>query len=139
MTTKHNLIIFGDGGSRNNPGEAAYGFVVYENEKEIYKQGKRIGIATNNVAEYTAVIEALRWVKDNRENVTRVDFFLDSALAVHQLNGRFKVKNEALRGLYFTVKSLEKTINASVSFTAIPREKNKAADRMVNMALDNLI
>ena len=77
MTTKHNLIIFGDGGSRNNPGEAACGFVVYENEKEIYKQGKRIGIASNNVAEYTAVIEALRWVKDNRENIARVDFFLD--------------------------------------------------------------
>lgn len=139
MTTEQQVTIYGDGGSRNNPGDAAYGFVVYEKGQEIYKEGKRIGIATNNVAEYSAVIGALKWVKDHKKDVRQIDFFLDSALAVNQLTGRFKVKNEHLRDLYFTVKSLEKIMQVDVSFTAIPREKNTAADKMVNMALDNLL
>ncbi len=133
------LTIFCDGGSRNNPGEAAYGFVVYEGEKEIFKHGGRIGVATNNVAEYTAIVKALIWVKENINSCSEIHFFLDSALAVNQMNGIFKVKNEGLRSLYFTAKSLEKIMSIKTIYTAIPREKNKEADRMVNLALDGKI
>lgn len=139
MITQENLTIYCDGGSRNNPGEAAYGFVVYDDNKKIHEEGRRIGIATNNVAEYTAVIEALKWVTAHYKNTKKLMFFLDSSLAVNQLNGIFKIKSEHLRDLFFTIKSLEKMHQLSTVFTAIPREKNKAADRMVNLALDNLI
>jgi ribonuclease HI len=133
------LTIFCDGGSRNNPGDAAYGFVVYKEGKEIFKNGEKIGIATNNVAEYTAIVKALIWVKENMTTSTEVHFFLDSALAVNQMKGIFKVRNEGLRSLYFTVKSLEKIMGIKTVYTAIPREKNKEADRMVNLALDGKI
>ncbi|HMS22235.1 MAG TPA: ribonuclease HI family protein [Candidatus Levybacteria bacterium] len=133
------LTIFCDGGSRNNPGEAAYGFVIYDGGKVVFKKGEKIGIATNNVAEYTAIVKALIWVKENIPLCSDIHFFLDSALAVNQMNGVFKVKNEGLRSLYFTVKSLEKVMSIQTVYTAIPREKNKEADRMVNLALDGKI
>lgn len=134
------LTLFGDGGSRGNPGEAAYGFAVFQNEKKIYEEGRRIGIATNNVAEYTAVIKALEWVlRHYTNNAESLEFFLDSMLVVNQMNGKFKIKNENLRDLVYSAKVLIRKIDKPVSFTAIPREKNTAADRMVNLALDNLI
>lgn len=139
MQTEQKLIVYGDGGSRNNPGEAAYGFVVYEGEKILYKEGKRIGIATNNVAEYSAVMNALRYIASLKHKVKTIDFFLDSKLAVEQLNGRWKIKSESLRSLYHTVKTLEMSLGIKITYSHVLREKNKEADKMVNLALDNLI
>lgn len=133
------LTIFCDGGSRGNPGEASYGFVVQEDGETIYSEGKRIGIATNNVAEYSAVKAALEYLLKNSESVTEIQFFLDSELVVHQLNNKWKIKNEVLRGFYFEIKKLEHELAKKISFTAVRREKNKLADAQVNLALDNKI
>lgn len=134
------LTIYTDGGSRGNPGEAAYGFVVYDKDlKLIFEEGKRLGIQTNNFAEYSAVIAALRWVEENSNSQNQkqgIQFFMDSQLVVMQLNEVWKIKNENIRSLFHTVKNLEDQINAVISYTHVFREKNKEADRMVNIALD---
>ena len=96
MITNPDFIIYADGGSRGNPGKAAYGFVVYDGEKkELYKEGKYIGIDTNNVAEYSGVVSALKYLleKGDAQN-SRIQFRLDSQLVASQLEGIYKVKNE---------------------------------------------
>ncbi len=134
-------IIYGDGGARGNPGPAAYGFVIYGLSKnKIYEEGKTIGIATNNTAEYYAVIAALRYLASNSNNkVLSVNFLLDSKLVVEQLSGRWKIKNENLRSLHYTVRAIEKSIGAEISYQHIPRETNSEADMLVNLALDGKI
>lgn len=140
MSVYTKLIIFGDGGSRGNPGEAAYGFVVYdEDKKELYKQGTRIGINTNNVAEYSAVINALEWVLNNHPETSEIAFFLDSLLIASQLSGKFRVKHQNMIPLFAQAKSLEAKTGARVTYTQIPRAQNHAADAMVNLALDHKI
>lgn len=136
MTTDA-LNIFCDGGSRGNPGEASYGFVIYKKNKKIYEDGKRLGINTNNFAEYSAVIAALKYVSSSKYQVTSINFFLDSKLVVEQLNGRWKIKNENLRNLYHTIKTLEASLGIKTNYAHIPREQNTEADLMVNLALDN--
>lgn len=134
------LTIYCDGGSRGNPGEASYGFVIKDQTGEvIYKEGKRIGIETNNVAEYMAVVSALFYVEREKIEASRINFFLDSLLVVSQMNGKWKIKNERLRELLYSAKQTEKKLGILITFTAIPREQNKEADRMVNLALDNQI
>jgi len=130
------LIIHTDGGARGNPGPAAIGVVIEKNGKLIHQFGKRIGESTNNVAEYTAVIEALRYLKD--KGVAHAHFFLDSVLVVNQLTGKFKVKDANLRTLLFEIRSLEQEVRGVITYTAIPREQNKEADLLVNQALDKL-
>lgn len=130
------MQVFTDGGSRGNPGPAAYGFVV-KNGQEIIKEGfDTIGVATNNVAEYTAVIEALKFLSNSFKN-QNLDFFIDSELVVSQLNGKFKIKNAAIRDLIVKVKELE-NIFKKITYTHIPREKNREADALVNLALDTI-
>lgn len=128
------LNIYTDGGSRGNPGPAAIGiYIIDQDGKEILKTGKQIGRTTNNIAEYTAVIEALFWLKKSSEfNDYNFDFFLDSSLVVNQLNGLFKVKNLNLKQLILKAKSLEKEMNKKIIYHYIPREKNKVADYLVN-------
>lgn len=134
------LTIYCDGGSRGNPGQASYGFVIKKANGEIlYKEGRRIGIETNNVAEYMAVVSALSYVEKEKINPGEIHFFLDSLLVVSQMNGKWKIKNERLRELLYSAKVIEKKLDAKITFTAIPREQNKEADRMVNLALDNQI
>ena len=140
MITNPDFIIYADGGSRGNPGKAAYGFVVYDGEKnELYKEGKYIGIDTNNVAEYMGVISALKYLleKGNTQN-SCIQFRLDSQLVASQLEGIYKVKNENLRNLFFTVKSLQEKLKATIHFQHVYRSENAAADAMVNKALDEL-
>lgn len=133
--TKH-LTIYTDGGSRGNPGQAAYGFVIYnESNEKLYEEGQRLGITTNNVAEYMGVIKALEWIEKNTR-VHAIDVYLDSQLVASQLSGIFKVKTEHIRDLFLTVKKLEQKLSAHIVYTAVPREKNTEADRMVNLALD---
>ncbi len=125
---------FCDGGSRNNPGHAAWGFVIKVDNKTIHSEGGYIGIATNNIAEYTALIKALEWLEANRKD-EEIDFFLDSNLIVSQLNGIFKVKNADIREFVFKARQLETSFK-KISYTHIPRVKNKEADALVNQALD---
>lgn len=130
----NNLIIYTDGGSRGNPGPAAIGvYITDENGLEILKMSKQIGNSTNNVAEYSAVVEALKWIKENKRNDIQIlKFFLDSNLVVKQLNGIFKIKDGNLRNLILKVKILEQEIGKKIYYQYIPREKNKIADRLVN-------
>ena len=131
------FTIFGDGGSRGNPGEAAYGFAVFNEEtKNIYSEGKRLGITTNNVAEYNAVINALRWMIENNPKAERIHFKLDSLLVASQMSGKFKIKHPNMKGLFITAKRLEDQLEAQIIYAQIPREDNKTADRLVNEALD---
>ncbi len=127
--------IFTDGGARGNPGPAAVGVVVLIGGQKLVI-GKSIGKATNNIAEYSAVIEALRLVKEN-SFVSNINFFLDSELVVKQLNGEYKVKDEKLKKLYFEIREFVFSYPKTVTFSHIPREKNKEADALVNKALDS--
>jgi len=135
------LHIYTDGGSRGNPGEAALGVYILDSRKQaVASIGKRLGVATNNVAEYSAIVEGLSWVLLNKKNLSgllKIDLFMDSQLAAAQLNGLYKIKNAKLRDLLFEIKKKEAEIGTPITYTFIPREKNKNADRLVNMALDN--
>lgn len=124
-----------DGGSRGNPGHAAYGFVVKKDGKIIKEGHDYIGIATNNFAEYTALIEALKWLVANAPG-ENLEFNLDSQLVVSQLTGLYKVKNTDIKVLVSKVKELEVNFK-NISYKHIPREKNKEADALVNYALDS--
>lgn len=137
----NSLNIFTDGGSRGNPGPAAVGVVVKdETGKIIGKIGRKIGETTNNVAEYTAVIEALTWIKDScKLSVMSYKFYIDSSLVVNQLNGLFKVKNPDLRNLILKIRMLEGEIGGNIAYKLIPREKNWEADVLVNLALDGRV
>jgi len=135
---KRNLFVFADGGSRGNPGPAAVGFIVKDSTgRPLIKEGKFIGKTTNNVAEYQAVIEALKWIQSSiKYPVSSIKLFLDSKLIVNQLNGLFKIKNSYLRRLIIKVRQLEQEVGGNVSYHLIPREKNKEADALVNQALE---
>ena len=128
------IKIFCDGGARGNPGPAAYGFVVYLDDKLIQKGAGYLGIATNNFAEYTAVIKALARLKNHYQG-SDMQFYLDSQLVVLQLSGIYKVKNAQIRELVFRVRTLENSFRA-ITYRHIPRERNKEADALVNLALD---
>ncbi|KKR34095.1 MAG: Ribonuclease H [Candidatus Gottesmanbacteria bacterium GW2011_GWC2_39_8] len=138
------LFIFTDGGARGNPGPAGIGVVVKDEKGTVIKKiGKRIGETTNNVAEYSAVIEALTWLIENKSNfqfsIFNFQFLLDSSLVVNQLNGLFKIKDSNLRNLVIKVRALENSLGGNISYKHIPREQNGLADEMVNKALDGLI
>ncbi len=143
MNKLSEIIIFTDGGSRSNPGEAASGVYITDAQgNKITGFGKRLGIATNNVAEYTAVILGLEWVIAHRNefaNLLTIRFFMDSLLVCSQVSGVWKVKNEALGNLLGNLREKQKQTNATVTYAHVRREKNKEADRYVNLALDNKI
>ncbi|MBI5019794.1 ribonuclease HI family protein [Candidatus Gottesmanbacteria bacterium] len=144
------LVIHTDGGARGNPGPSGIGVVIEEctcasprncgekNKKLIAAFGKRIGEGTNNTAEYTAVVEALTYLRDSGKNYSgsTVSFYLDSTLVVNQLNGLYKIKQPHLRDLLMKVRSLESELGINVTYGAVPREQNSAADFQVNKALD---
>jgi len=131
------IKIFTDGGARGNPGPAAIGVVILsdESEKIIEKFARLLGETTNNVAEYSAVIEALKWVVNNFPPGLEINFFSDSKLMVSQLNGLYKIKNQNLRLLILKVKELEMKTGAKIFYHHIPREENKLADSLVNSCL----
>ena len=126
--------LFTDGGARGNPGPAAYGFVLEaEDGTVLAAEGKAIGVATNNVAEYRALVEGLRRAADL--HVDELEVVSDSELLVHQMRGDWKVKNEALRELWGEANDLERKLG-KVTYAAVRREHNELADRLVNEALD---
>lgn len=140
MNKPEEIFIYTDGGSRGNPGEAAYGFVVFDKDSNrLYEEGKRIGINTNNVAEYSAVLGAFKWLEGHDYHDKHIAFYMDSLLVASQLAGKWKIKNEILRGFYWEIKEFEKKLGEQVTYSHVPREKNTEADRMVNLALDGML
>ena len=141
MNKIQHLFIYTDGGSRGNPGQAASGVYMTDQDGNVIAAfGTRLGIQTNNFAEYTAVIEALQWVIEHREEFLenlQISFFMDSLLVYSQILRLWKVKNEAIGNLLGIVREKQLQVHATIRYTHIPREKNKQADRYVNLALDN--
>lgn len=133
------IHVYTDGGSRGNPGPAACGIVIKKcsgsncqtwAEKQVY-----LGEATNNQAEYQALLLALNELLILKPQ-EKVIFFLDSQLVVEQLNGRYKMKNVGLKPLFQSVQALLQKLKVDYSIQHIPRIENKRADMLVNMALD---
>ena len=123
-----------DGGARGNPGPAAYGYVLETDDGTVLAaHGKTIGVATNNVAEYRALVAGLE--KALELGVDEVEVVSDSELLVKQMRGEYKVKNDALRELSEEAAQLARQLR-SVRYTAVRREHNELADQLVNEALD---
>jgi len=124
-----------DGGSRGNPGPAAYGYVLETDDGTVLDaRGETIGVATNNVAEYRALLAGLEAALDR--GVDELEVVSDSELLVKQMRGEYKVKNDALRELVEDAHALARRL-ARISYTAVRREHNELADRLVNEALDS--
>ena len=133
------IILYSDGGARGNPGDAGIGLVFTNADGKILGTVKRyIGKATNNQAEYTALIKGLEKAMDY--GAERVKAVLDSELVVRQLKGEYKVRNPTLLNLYIQVMALEKGFK-QVKYSHVSREndKIKIADRLVNEAIDEKV
>lgn len=128
------ITAYFDGGSRGNPGPAGWGaYIVNDDGTVLAELSGALGVATNNVAEYTGLIAALQWAADN--DVTAMAVKGDSLLIVEQMRGNYKVKNEGLKPLHMKARMLVMQIG-NVSFAHVPREKNKDADRLSNVGMD---
>jgi ribonuclease HI len=126
--------LFTDGGSRGNPGPAAYAFVLEAEDGTVLEaRGESIGVATNNVAEYSALVAGLERAVE--AGVDELEVVSDSELMVKQMRGEYKVKNRALQDLFLDASRLARAIR-SVTYTAVRREHNELADSLVNEALD---
>ncbi len=127
------VIIFTDGASQGNPGPAAIGAVIKDEQGRIITSiSQGIGLTTNNQAEYRAIIAALENAVSLGAN--QVEIRSDSELVVRQINGRYRVKNAALKPLYQQVKHLLSQLTG-FTITHIPRQQNTEADSLANMAL----
>lgn len=132
------LIVYTDGASRGNPGPASYGFTIAgEDGKLLHEEGEYIGITTNNVAEYSAVLEAFKLIEEKykKQLPLEIQLFADSKLVAEQLSGRYKIKHPNLKPLFNQIKIMEMEIGF-VSYTHIPRGQNTLADKLANKALD---
>lgn len=134
------IVVYTDGGARGNPGPAAIGVLIRNSAGGvIVSYGEAIGHATNNEAEYRAVVSALKKVKaffgKKAAKNMEVEVRLDSELVVKQLNGKYKVEEERLFTLFIDTWNLRVELGKIV-FRHVPREENREADRLVNAALD---
>jgi ribonuclease H / adenosylcobalamin/alpha-ribazole phosphatase len=126
--------LFTDGGSRGNPGPAAYAFVLEAQDGTVLDfRGEAIGVATNNVAEYSALVAGLERAVE--VGVDELEVISDSELVVNQMRGAWKVKNENLRALWREASRLATRFDR-ITYSAVRREHNELADRLVNEALD---
>ncbi len=147
------VVIMADGGSRGNPGPAASGWVVLEFDQSLsndqvlqvidtgdihefikHEGGSFLGITTNNVAEWSAVVEAVEWIKENYEKPVFVSILLDSELVVKQIKGVYKVKHPNLKGFYTKIKTLLMHLDYEINH--IPRKYNYHADGLANAIMD---
>lgn len=135
------LKVFTDGGSKGNPGPSSIGGVGYCDGKKVFEFKKAIGIATNNDAEYQALIQALIEISNFKSQITnkhqilnfkQIQFNSDSRLMVNQVKGLFKVKNGRIKEYILTIRGLEQEINLPITYGYVPREQNVEADTLVN-------
>jgi len=137
------IIIYTDGGSRGNPGPAAFGVVICDETGKVLKEyGETIGVRTNNEAEYEAVVFGLKKVKalygKSALKSSEVEVRSDSELLIKQMNGKFKVLEPKIQELFLKLWNLKIDFD-KIKFTSVEREKNKEADRLVNQALDSQV
>ncbi len=125
--------VFCDGASRSNPGDASIGVSISFDGKEIHTISREIGIATNNEAEYQALIDGLNYCIEN--SINEVDVFLDSKLVIEQVNKNYKVKAHNLKEFNSQVENMIKEFKY-IEFNHVYREDNKRADQLANLALD---
>ena len=130
------ITLYGDGGSRGNPGPSASAFICYQGDSVIHEGTRFLGVKTNNFAEYTCVIMAFEWLleSDIKSDVT---FYLDSELITKQIKGEYRVKSPNLLPLYREAIRLISSYSGTVTFASVPREKNSEADKLVNQTLDS--
>jgi ribonuclease HI len=127
-------LLYTDGGARGNPGPAAIAFVLQSEDGTVLaSRGETIGVATNNVAEYSALVAGLRCALEL--GLTDVEVRSDSELMVKQMRGEYRVKNRALQDLFLDASRLARQLPA-VTYTHVRREHNEMADRLLNDALD---
>jgi ribonuclease HI len=134
------LTIYTDGASRGNPGPAASGIHIVNGEETVVAFGVALGTATNNVAEYQAVLQAVQWLIEHKELLAHdihLSFRLDSNLVVSQLSGQWRM-NPKMQQLAEEVREHLRQLPGIHTFTHIPREENKYADRLANDALDQM-
>lgn len=123
-----------DGGARGNPGPAGIGVVLEDDTGDVIAEmAQGIGHATNNVAEYSALIAGLELART--KGVTDLTVHVDSELVVHQLNGEWKIKNDRLRNLAVKARHLLNSFDSSF-ISHVPREQNSGADRLANQGMD---
>ncbi len=129
------LVVEADGGSRGNPGPSAYGAVVREaaTGEVLIELADHLGVTTNNVAEYTGLLEGLRAAMDIDPDA-EIEARLDSKLVVEQMSGRWAIKNDTLRRIALQARDV--VPRERVTFTWVPREQNKAADKLANESMD---
>lgn len=138
ILSRMDLVINTDGASRGNPGPSSYGFIIkVKGGAVLHEEGELIGVTTNNVAEYTAVIKAFEYVVGRffRKAPHKIEVVADSKLLVEQLSGRFKVKSPNLLPLFDRIKTMEFDLG-HVSYRSVPREENFIADRLANRAFE---
>jgi probable phosphoglycerate mutase len=129
------VVAYIDGGARGNPGPAGYGVRVEQSDGELIEEiAASIGVATNNVAEYSALIAALEWAR--RHGHRQLHVRSDSLLLVQQMLGNYKVKNPGLQPLHARARMLARELGA-VTFEHVGRAKNAHADRLANTAMDD--
>lgn len=127
-------IIHTDGGSRGNPGLAGIGVIIYDDSNNIVLElSQYIGVQTNNVAEYKALVRALELSYEM--GIKDIELYMDSELVVKQIKGEYKVKNERMKPFYEMANSLISQFD-NFSIHHVKREKNKRADELANLAMD---
>ncbi len=134
------LIIYTDGGARGNPGPAAIGVVIADEKgAAIKKYSEYLGEETNNIAEYSAIVFALKKIKAlyGKEKIKKMEIEIrsDSELIVKQLNHQYKIEDEGLQPLFIKIWNMRIDFGP-IEFIHVPREENKEADRLVNECLD---
>ena len=137
-----NIQIYTDGGSRGNPGNAGVGVVVFLDNQVTHSYSNYIGIATNNVAEYSAFIYSLDWIIANHPTANKIFWYMDSLLVVNQVNKLWKIKDQDLLLLAnqsFTKLAKIGDFGYVLQIQHIGREKNTIADGLVNQALDRVL
>ena len=122
-----------DGGSRGNPGPAGYGVRIEREDGSVVELKEALALATNNVAEYSGLLAALRWAASN--GIATLHIRSDSELLVKQMKGQYRVKNPGLQPLYEEACGLVRRLGR-VTFEHVRREFNKDADRLANEAMD---
>ncbi|MEJ2347656.1 MAG: ribonuclease HI family protein [Patescibacteria group bacterium] len=135
---KTEISIYCDGGARGNPGPAASAFIVVKKGRVVHKGSKYLGETTNNVAEYQSALMALDWLdkRGNGDLEEGIVVNLDSELVTNQMSGKYKVKNQRLKGLFLKAKSIESRLPFKVFYKWSPRSNNRLADYLVNEELD---